>query len=1126
MGDRFSTRRIWLPVLIAAGFALLQTTGQSQDGTGKSGPARTTKSPVVRPDVRGDDDAGLRRLGAELKHFRSIGDAANAARVFAAMFPLEAVIDPAAALKTGASARSNRVEGAPDNVKAIVPGEGTSPVFFSPEDEKNPSAAIWNSGRGDWALFSAAEQWAGGRPRDIRVRKSSDRGLTWTETMAVGDGRPWTQPSLRQVSGRTIGMAFVRDWDGGDGDVFFARLAADLTSDSEFPVTLGQADERNPSLATDFPSYPAPYLYIVYAESDGLTRSVKFRISPDLGVTWSRALTIASFSGPDGPDIRTALAYDPDRNALHVAFTWPQGPASGIAVSSSATFGASWSEPVFITPEDDSRDSAPGIAAKKGTVLVVYEHGTSGGGADIGLAGSSDSGRSWASGASLASTAAAERFPDIRAGDGTGAPRFFASFVESGVRVHLLSRDAAGPGTWTTERILEIDGGPVESGPVVVAPMPAPDDSGSAGIFWAHRNPDYDVLYGSGRILSLADLVVTPLDRDVPYTADTTTFAVDKTGDGQVDWTAAVTSGETWLSIQSGTSGTDAGTIVAAFDENPDTAARVGSIRVTPADLASPSVTVTVTQAGAPGLEVTPAEGFISTGPEGGPFVPASMAYTLRNTGGTAVSWTAAENRTWLAVSDSSGTLDPGASTTVTVSFTAGADSLNTGLHTGTVTFTNRTNGIGNTTRPVLLTITGPAGALSVTPTGGLLSAGLVGGPFTPSSLAYTLRNTGSTSIAWTATKGEAWTSLSDASGNLAAGASTTVTVSINAAADILAAGTYADTIAFTNTTNGNGSTTRPVSLTVSLPPGVLTVTPAGGLTSTGPEGGPFSPSSISYTLENTGPSALSWTASRTQTWTSLSATSGALAAGETATVTVSINSAADSLSVGDHSDTVSFVNATTGSGSTTRPVSLSIQVGPSLSVTPAGRDVPFTAGSTTFDVANTGTGTMPWTAAVVAGSSWLSIQSGGSGTDAGTFTAAFTANRTSASRSGTIRVTAPGASGSPRDVTVSQVNGSLALTISGQRLVEKAWIIEREFGRLTVTFDNPAALPVETFVVYRRAGTGTEQVVQQVDGSSVSSSPFIINDAFLEPGTSYTYRVAAMDVFGGLIAESNEITI
>jgi hypothetical protein len=73
----------------------------------------------------------------------------------------------------------------------------------------------------------------------------------------------------------------------------------------------------------------------------------------------------------------------------------------------------------------------------------------------------------------------------------------------------------------------------------------------------------------------------------------------------------------------------------------------------------------------------------------------------------------------------------------------------------------------------------------------------------------------------WTASKVENWMSLSATSGSLAAGASTTVTVSLNANANSLATGNYSDTVGFANTTSGNGSTSRVVSLEVTS-----TVTP------------------------------------------------------------------------------------------------------------------------------------------------------------------------------------------------------------------------------------------------------------------------------------------------------------
>jgi hypothetical protein len=112
----------------------------------------------------------------------------------------------------------------------------------------------------------------------------------------------------------------------------------------------------------------------------------------------------------------------------------------------------------------------------------------------------------------------------------------------------------------------------------------------------------------------------------------------------------------------------------------------------------------------------------------------------------------------------------------------------------------------------------------------------------------------------------------------------------------------------------------------------------------------------------------------------------------------------------------------------------------PVLSVNPTSRSVAKTAGTTSFGISNTGTGTMPWTAAVTTGGSWLSITSGASGSNAGTITCSFNANTGSSARTGVIRVTAAGATGSPKDVTVTQAEplaggGSLAVSFAGSGL-------------------------------------------------------------------------------------------
>lgn len=111
------------------------------------------------------------------------------------------------------------------------------------------------------------------------------------------------------------------------------------------------------------------------------------------------------------------------------------------------------------------------------------------------------------------------------------------------------------------------------------------------------------------------------------------------------------------------------------------------------------------------------------------------------------------------------------------------------------------------------------------------------------------------------------------------------------------------------------------------VPPGdaFLSVTPLGDFVSSGAVGGPVSPVSQTYTLSNTGGSNLNWTASKTANWLDLSATSGILAPGSNTTVMVSINANANSLPSNIYADNVLFSNPTSGGGTTTRSVSLTI---------------------------------------------------------------------------------------------------------------------------------------------------------------------------------------------------------
>lgn len=104
---------------------------------------------------------------------------------------------------------------------------------------------------------------------------------------------------------------------------------------------------------------------------------------------------------------------------------------------------------------------------------------------------------------------------------------------------------------------------------------------------------------------------------------------------------------------------------------------------------------------GPPRIEVQPVAIQSVSGNVGGPFTPGQVSWSIINPGMSQVSYSVSSDAAWLSISPTSGTLPKGH--VVNVVGTVNANALADGQYQATLTFTNTTNGIGNTTRQVSL---------------------------------------------------------------------------------------------------------------------------------------------------------------------------------------------------------------------------------------------------------------------------------------------------------------------------------------------------------------------------------------------------------------------------------------
>ena len=207
---------------------------------------------------------------------------------------------------------------------------------------------------------------------------------------------------------------------------------------------------------------------------------------------------------------------------------------------------------------------------------------------------------------------------------------------------------------------------------------------------------------------------------------------------------------------------------------------------------------------------VIPTAPFRPSGDPGGPFNPSSQTFVLTETNAFESAWIVEPDVDWLSIDPPSCSLAPFEPLEIAAFLNERADALPPGLHAASIAFLNETTGLLET-RDVLLTV---HDYLDVSPSNGFASAGLVGGPFSPSSTSYVVTNKSASPIAFSTSASHSWLSISPSSGLLQPGQAATVQVALNANAAALPIGAHSDTLVFSNHVTGL-THERPVALSV-----------------------------------------------------------------------------------------------------------------------------------------------------------------------------------------------------------------------------------------------------------------------------------------------------------------------
>lgn len=426
------------------------------------------------------------------------------------------------------------------------------------------------------------------------------------------------------------------------------------------------------------------------------------------------------------------------------------------------------------------------------------------------------------------------------------------------------------------------------------------------------------------------ELSVTPTTLEFNAETSEKTLEINNSGTGTVSW--EITEGIDWLSLnlQSGETTTETDHVAVTVNRDGLDPGQYDGVISVLSNGGNQDIHVVMIVPENPVLSVSPST--LEFGSE-----TLEQVLGISNTGIGTLTWEISENKEWLSVSTNTGE-----TTTETdqVIVTVNRNELEPGNYDGIINVSSNGG-----SQEVIVTVNVPAvPVLSVSPT--TLEFG------TGSELTLEIQNSGTGTLTWSISESISWLTLGTSTGS-------TTTETDQIAVTVDRSGLDPDSYDGTITVTSDGGN-QDIIVTMEVPE-----VPTISVISTDLDFGTAT-TQRTFDITNSGTGTLTWSISESISWLTLNNTSGSTAA-ETDQVTVTVNRSG--LDPGSYDATITIIS---NGGNQDVTVTLEVPEGPTLSVTPTSLDFGTTIIEQTFNISNSGNGTLTWICPVFI--DWLTL--------------------------------------------------------------------------------------------------------------------------------------------------------